>query len=53
MAFNRSKVTEMLYYMLQPGTDDEENQEVEEGDLPPKVHKIMRNSLSMEQNEVG
>jgi len=52
LPFVVEKVTEMLYYMLQPTSEEEADQEIEEGDLPPKVHKIMRNSLSMEQNEV-
>ncbi len=42
----------MLYYMLQPSNDDEEDQEITTAELPDKVNKIMRNSLSMEQNEV-
>ena len=43
----------MLYFLLQPASDDEENLSMpSETDLPPKVNKIMRQSLSMEQNEV-
>lgn len=52
LPFVVEKVTEMLYYMLQPTTDDEGDQTVEDSELPEKVNKIMRNSLSLEQNEV-
>ena len=42
----------MLYYMLQPADGEEAEADVTEEQLPPKVHKIMRSSLSLEQNEV-
>merc|ERR1712046_46640 len=38
--------------MLQPTSEEEAEMDVNEEELPPKVHKIMRNSLSMEQNDV-
>ena len=39
LPFVVEKVTEMLYYMLQPSNDDEENDEMPdlESDLPDKV----------------
>mmetsp|Transcript_4604 Transcript_4604/g.11269 ORF Transcript_4604/g.11269 Transcript_4604/m.11269 type:complete len:515 (-) Transcript_4604:620-2164(-) len=52
LPFVVEKVTEMLYYMMQPSTDNEAEQEIDEKALPPAVQKIVRNSLSMEQNDV-
>jgi serine/threonine-protein phosphatase 2B catalytic subunit len=51
LPFVVEKVTEMLYYMLQPAHDEPE-ESIDEQALPPAVNKIMRNSLSIDQNEV-
>merc|ERR1719230_1121812 len=37
LPFVVEKVTEMLYYMLQPSTEDEEKADINEKDLPPKL----------------
>jgi len=52
LPFVVEKVTEMLYYMLQPTSEEEAEQDIGDEELPERVHKIMRNSLSMEQNDV-
>lgn len=41
----------MLYYLLQPASE-EEDEDLPQPDLPDKVNKIVRTSLSLEQNEV-
>lgn len=52
LPFVVEKVTEMLYYMLQPTSEDEAEMEINESELPEKVNKIMRKSLSADQNDV-
>ena len=43
----------MLYFLLQPANDEEAEVALpSETDLPPKVNKIMRQSLSLDQNEI-
>jgi len=46
------KITEMLYYILQPGENDfEDDDERLEAALPEAMQKICRKSLTQDQNE--
>jgi len=53
MPFVIEKVTEMLFYILQPPTNpgSTDNDVVSMPSLPPAVEKVYRESLSKEQNE--
>mmetsp|Transcript_4605 Transcript_4605/g.11273 ORF Transcript_4605/g.11273 Transcript_4605/m.11273 type:complete len:515 (-) Transcript_4605:178-1722(-) len=52
LPFVVEKVTEMLYYMLLPSTEGEADQAIDDKALPPAVQKIVRSSLSMQENDM-
>eukprot|EP00397_Hematodinium_sp_SG-2012_P033124 GEMP01035345.1.p1 GENE.GEMP01035345.1~~GEMP01035345.1.p1 ORF type:complete len:381 (+),score=57.28 GEMP01035345.1:588-1730(+) len=51
MPFVVEKVTEMLYYILQPSTTDQYCDDDQIAEMPPEVGRLVRASLSKEQNE--
>jgi serine/threonine-protein phosphatase 2B catalytic subunit len=51
MPFVIEKVTEMLYFILQPTSEMEFEDDASLGDLPPQMEKIFRNSMSKDEND--
>merc|ERR1711937_489825 len=51
MPFVIEKVTEMLYFILQPASESGCVDQESLDDLPPAMEKIFRNSLSKDENE--
>jgi len=51
MPFVVEKVTEMLYYILQPTSDEEWCDDEKINEMPPAVDRLMRASLSKDQND--
>merc|ERR1712107_311392 len=52
MPFVIEKVTEMLYYVLQPSTGRCDDADDALPPLPPSMHKVYRDSLSHDENAV-
>lgn len=51
MPFVIEKVTEMLYFILQPTSEAEFDEDADLGDLPPLMEKVFRNSMSKDEND--
>jgi serine/threonine-protein phosphatase 2B catalytic subunit len=51
MPFVIEKVTEMLYFILQPTSETEFEDDASLGDLPPAMQKLFRNSMSADEKD--
>merc|ERR1711959_60631 len=51
MPFVVEKITEMLYYILQPNNLEDEDDDKEPESLPAAMQKLYRKSLTQDQNE--